>query len=342
MELTPGSMFFNLLFIHLFRPFLKCSQHHGPLPPNVQPRRICTQAAGMISKLLRMYKRTHGLKQVCNIVVYIVHSACTIHLLHLPDKEANRDIAHSARSLEEITESWLCARRTLLILGAQARKWQIELPIEAAAVFRRAEEKYNGSFSPPQLSSDPSTSPVATSSAPIAFRHGNPSIPLVLPSSKNMLHERGPKSPATVPSFSTYSPLQPIGGANVSLAAPQSASMRPDKAHSPTSVLTGSYQGFEEGKDWWLKDQSSIFDQWPGADGQSLRSAVSTGPPNSDAWDPAAVMMAMQSNSRAPSKEERAPSEEYARDASGPVYGLNYIDFTPGSHIYGYPRGGGT
>ncbi len=51
-------MFFQLLFIHLFRPFLKYTQATSPLPQTVSPRKLCTQAAGMISKLMRLYKRS--------------------------------------------------------------------------------------------------------------------------------------------------------------------------------------------------------------------------------------------------------------------------------------------
>ena len=135
-------MFFQLLYIHLFRPFLKYTQANSPLPPNVSPRRLCTQAAGMISKLMRLYKRSHGLRQICNIAVYILHTACTIHLLNLPDKNAKRDITHGVKHLEECAEGWLCARRTLAILGILAKKWRVELPEEAEAVLQRTHDKY--------------------------------------------------------------------------------------------------------------------------------------------------------------------------------------------------------
>jgi hypothetical protein len=138
-------MFFQLLFIHLFRPFLKYTQATSPLPHSVSPRKLCTQAAAMISKLLRLYKRSHGLRQICNIAVYIAHSACTIHLLNLPDKNARRDIIHGVKHLEEIAEGWLGARRTLSILAVLARKWNIELPEEAETVLARTEAKY-GSY----------------------------------------------------------------------------------------------------------------------------------------------------------------------------------------------------
>lgn len=135
-------MFFQLLFIHLYRPFLKYTRNTSPLPSHVSPRKFCTQAAGAISKLLRLYKRTHGLRQICNVAVYIAHSACTIHILNLPDKNAKRDIIHGVKHLEEIGESWTCARRTLRMLSTSAAKWKIELPDEAAATFTRTAAKW--------------------------------------------------------------------------------------------------------------------------------------------------------------------------------------------------------
>ncbi|KAH0000757.1 hypothetical protein KCU78_g15218, partial [Aureobasidium melanogenum] len=89
------------------------------------------------------YKRSHGLRQICNVTVYIMHTACTIHLLNLPDKNARRDIIHGIKHLEEIGEGWLGARRTLSILSVMARKWKVELPEEAATVLARAETKFS-------------------------------------------------------------------------------------------------------------------------------------------------------------------------------------------------------
>ena len=140
-------MFFQLLFIHLYRPFLKYTRATSPLPSHVSPRKFCTQAAGAISKLLRLYRRTYGLRQICNIAVYIAHSACTIHLLNLPDKNAKRDIVHGVKHLEEIGECWTCARRTLQMLNTSASKWKIELPDEATATFARTATKWGTSDS---------------------------------------------------------------------------------------------------------------------------------------------------------------------------------------------------
>lgn len=140
-------MFAQLLYIHLFRPFLKYNQATSPLPANVSPRKLCTQAAATISKLLRLYKRSYGLRQICNLAVYIAHSACTIHLLNLPDKNAKRDITHGVKHLEEIAQGWPCARRTLTVLSVQARKWRVSLPDEAAVVLLRTDSKF-GRLSP--------------------------------------------------------------------------------------------------------------------------------------------------------------------------------------------------
>ncbi|KAB5523967.1 fungal-specific transcription factor domain-containing protein [Coniochaeta sp. 2T2.1] len=165
-------MFFHLQYIHLFRPFLKYNPSASPLPSHVSPRRICSANAGAISKLMRLYKKTYNLRQICNIAVYMVHSACTIHMLNLPEKTAKRDITHGVRQLEEIAEDWPCARRTLGILSVLARKWNVEMPEEAAMVLQRTDEKY-GTFStsdvpsPNRTAAHPLTStpsPQATSS----------------------------------------------------------------------------------------------------------------------------------------------------------------------------------
>jgi hypothetical protein len=157
-------MFYHLLYIHLFRPFLKYNPSTSPLPIHVSPRKLCTQAASLISKLMRLYKRTYGLRQICNIAVYMVHSACTIHLLNLPEKLAKRDIIHGAKHLEEIAEDWLCARRTLSILIVLARKWKIELPEEASAVLARTDAKY-GTFSTADVPSPKADATATPSSA---------------------------------------------------------------------------------------------------------------------------------------------------------------------------------
>lgn len=134
-------MFFHLLFIHLFRPFLKYHQANSPLPANISPRNKCIHAAATISKLLRIYKRAYGLRQICSTAVYIAHSACIIHLLTFPEESARVNLIHGVKHLEEIAESWLCARRALHMLKVLARQWEIPLPEEAAVVLKRVAVK---------------------------------------------------------------------------------------------------------------------------------------------------------------------------------------------------------
>ena len=155
-------MFFHVLYIHLFRPFLKYTPKNSPLPSNVSPRKFCTSAATAISKLMRLYKKSYGLRQICNIVVYILHSACTIHLLNLPEKTARRDITHGVKQLEEIAEAWLCARRALRVLSVQVRRWDIDLPEEAATVLKRTDEKFGAITSTLPKSSSMQSAPLET------------------------------------------------------------------------------------------------------------------------------------------------------------------------------------
>lgn len=184
-------MFFHLLFIHLFRPFLKYNPTTSPLPSHVSPRKLCTQAAQSISKLMRLYKNTYGLRQICNIAVYIVHSACTIHLLNLPDKIARRDIIHGVKHLEEIAQDWLCARRTLSILSVLARKWKIELPDEASVVFTRTDAKY-GTFSTADVPSPKAEHIVHAASSATLPSHASQAAPadcnVVLPIKQKKSH----------------------------------------------------------------------------------------------------------------------------------------------------------
>ena len=138
-------MFFHLQYIHLFRPFLKYTPtSSSPLLSRISPRQACTIHAEAIAKLMRLYKRTWGLRHICNIAVYMVHIACIIHLLNLPNKTAARNIVDGISHLEEIGEEWLCARRTLRIIGMMAAQWKCTLPDDAVIILKRSAEKFSG------------------------------------------------------------------------------------------------------------------------------------------------------------------------------------------------------
>lgn len=281
-------MFFQLLYIHLFRPFLKYNQATSPLPPNVSPRKLCTQAAQSISKLLRLYKRSHGLRQICNIAVYIAHSACTIHLLNLPDKNARRDIIHGVKHLEEIAEGWLCARRTLSILSILARKWRVELPEEAATVLARTDAKfgtYHGdTLSPkgaaaqiqpaqPQPNSLPplvqtygyttaTVPPNTTTASANATNYAAATVSRR--ESDNRSHTGPPQTAADIqyprvhrqPSQQQTNPSTPANTAGTATLS----------GGSPSDLFGGVDALLRESQDnWWLRDQSQLamgFDNW--------------------------------------------------------------------------------
>ncbi|KAF3895922.1 hypothetical protein GTR04_1712 [Trichophyton interdigitale] len=77
---------------------------------------------------------------------------CTVQALALM-----RDIAHGLKHLEEIAESWLCARRTLRILDLLSKRWKVELPEEALSVIERSRARFGSTSSWEQMQS-PSSS----------------------------------------------------------------------------------------------------------------------------------------------------------------------------------------
>lgn len=222
-------MFYHLLLIHLYRPFLKYTRSTSPLPQHVSPRRLCTQAASAISKQLRMYKRAYGFQRLPNVVVYIAHTACTIHLLNLPEKNAQRDIIHGLRNLEEMGGSWLCARRTLRILDISAHKWQVQLPHEASSIFERTHAKW-GSWGSWDQPTSPSTNsdespPAATPQRAAATQSGlsvsgsHPQVP-----SQGSASSQVPPGPVTSmapqyqPGSSTHTPVPEMRTARHSIS----------------------------------------------------------------------------------------------------------------------------
>jgi hypothetical protein len=256
-------MFFQLLYIHLFRPFLRYSQETSPLPANVSPRRLCSQAAQAISKLLRLYKRSHGLRQICNIAVYIAHSACTIHLLNLPDKNAKRDITHGVKHLEEISDSWLCARRTLAILSVLARQWKVDLPEEAAAVFERTDIKFaawNNDIRTkfPKPSHSPISSPSRQNSVPsihtIITQGGGTGTRSQTVMSPNIMP---PQSPTDAHFHTNYTGFHQRN---------KRPSVDSSSNGSPSAAFNTTEQVPRDANDWWMADQSELavgFGHWP-------------------------------------------------------------------------------
>ncbi|KAF1992921.1 pathway-specific nitrogen regulator [Amniculicola lignicola CBS 123094] len=305
-------MFFQLLYIHLFRPFLKYNPNNSPLPAHVSPRKLCTQAAAMISKLLRLYKRSHGLRQICNIAVYIAHSACTIHLLNLPEKNARRDIIHGVKHLEEIAEGWLCARRTLGILSVLAKKWKVELPEEAASVLARTDAKFGpyGEEGTPRPRAPETPLPVHNHAAgsPENISPNFQSYSMSIPDANTTaFFDQQHMSLANLTSQSLHRPSEPRSlppndasafaypraqrdASNLNPSTPASTagprhsvdSTNNSTGNSPSQFYPGSVDALvRDGQDWWLRDQSQLalgFDNW-GLNGEDMSWMGGTGSP---------------------------------------------------------------
>ncbi|KAK4043431.1 fungal-specific transcription factor domain-containing protein [Parachaetomium inaequale] len=283
-------MFFHLQYIHLFKAFLKYTPATSPLPAHVSPWRMCGANAGAISKLMRLYKKLYDLRQICNIAVYMVQTACTIHILHLPEKTAKRDIIHGVKHLEEIAEDWLCARRALSTLSVLARKWNVELPEEAALVLQRTDEKYgtvsisdvpspnrsgrSGTQSPQSHSEQsPTAQPMALDS-PARARPSdmlNGGAGSGLPPTLQNMQNQNPRRMAP-PLTTTSTPMNdPLSGVSSWAVSPGTRTMpsytqafAPVHAHTSMAPPPSSRPGGRQvspsslyaidGQDWYLKD----------------------------------------------------------------------------------------
>ncbi|KAL8918460.1 MAG: hypothetical protein Q9172_005419 [Xanthocarpia lactea] len=299
-------MFYQLLFIHLFRPFLRYKPSASPLPSHVSPRKFCTHSATTISKLLRLYKRTFGLRQIVNLAVYIAHTACTIHLLNLPDKNAVRDIVHGLKHLEEIAEGWLCARKTLRILSIVASKWKIELPEEAAKVLERTDAKFIA-FSPTEQMSPIQTSlktdQVPMTSVPTVNTNGTRNE---RPQGNNYLDcgaAISPTSPTEAARPSGSMSLPPSSASELNsrsrshhyvLPQAQQEMWNRDRAsrgavahnqNSPSVLFGGVDSLIEDSQDYWLqRDTGNLFANWTGSDGQDVNRSNGTNNGNGDGF----------------------------------------------------------
>lgn len=265
-------MFFQLLHIHLFRPFLKYTVSTSPLPATVSPRKHCTAAATALSRLVRLYKRTYGLRQICNICVYMIHTASTIHLLNLPDRDARRDMIYGVKHLEEIAESWPCAGRTLGILDTLARQWRVDLPSEALDVLDRTRARFTLLDPERRLSASLSPSIKPERAAPAVFHPYMPPPPPQQQQQQQHVPDPAqwafspptvsgpgyiPAPPAQRPVFGGVDQLlQDVGGARPVFAPPQQPPPHQQRVTSPAASAA----------DWTFVDQQSFgpgFENWP-------------------------------------------------------------------------------
>lgn len=196
---------------------------------------------------------------------------------------------HGLKHLEEIAESWLCARRTLGILHIVARRWQIELPEEAAKILVRTDVKFgplrshdqqspkSESYSPPPqvqaelLQQDTGNANAsfamttdgffsdasmmnATSTAEVPQLDGVSSMPV----QQTLDYSRKPKQqPFVLPQVQ-----QELWN--------QDRASRGSATQTSPSVLFGGVPALiEDSHDWWYKDQQTFIANWNGMDQES-------------------------------------------------------------------------
>jgi hypothetical protein len=222
--------------------------------------------------------------------VYIAHSAATIHLLNLPEKNAKRDITHGVKHLEEIAEGWLCARRTLGILSVLAERWNVELPEEAATVLARTDAKFgrydeNASDKarpvapePEQMAErgDTTSSPAfpaysmplsATSTTSFFDNQGRP-LGSVSGGAGGPLPHRGSEARSLPPNDSSamaYARAQRDPATPACTVGGNNPNTTNSTGNSPSQFFGGVDQLVRDSQDWWLHDQNQIaagFENW--------------------------------------------------------------------------------
>jgi hypothetical protein len=104
----------------------------------------------------------YGLRRVASPITSWVLSACTIHLLNLPNETAANNLTQGLHDLEAMSVNHAFAARAIDIIRSLSSKWTIALPEGAAAVanYRMA----GGRKSPVQMSFFAASIPRKTSS----------------------------------------------------------------------------------------------------------------------------------------------------------------------------------
>lgn len=131
-------MAYHNFCILIHRPWTsKASQPRGRLAPGYQhARTICRKSASDIAALLRKYEANYALRTMNVYVVTIIFSASVIlifgliaeHMPHGPQSEDERlkiagDLSTCFRALDELCQSFECAKRTRDFLLAIQKRW---------------------------------------------------------------------------------------------------------------------------------------------------------------------------------------------------------------------------
>ncbi|KAI9829121.1 MAG: hypothetical protein M1832_000144 [Thelocarpon impressellum] len=123
-------MYYHMVLLQLFRPFLKVELIHSPL----SPRKICTKAAEDVSSLMHTHRKVYGPRRICLLIMHCLLSSSVVHMLNLPSPSAASLLVQGIHDLSNMTHGHAFAGRCLRILGSLAESWKVDLPQEAAHI----------------------------------------------------------------------------------------------------------------------------------------------------------------------------------------------------------------
>lgn len=180
---------------------------------------------------------------------------------------------HGCKHLEEISAGWICASRTLGILSLLAKKWQVELPEEAAAVLARTDRR-NGPFARP---SDPMVDPqqqafLNLTAAAVKAKQDAETSPAVTMSPTQQLAQSS--GTYTIPAQQMN--IMPNQNQFAADTAPQSSSKDQmtdqtrlyqayEKDPSPSEMFGGVDQLIRDSQDWIYRESQQVatgFENW--------------------------------------------------------------------------------
>jgi hypothetical protein len=180
---------------------------------------------------------------------------------------------HGCKHLEEISAGWICASRTLAILSLLAKKWQVELPEEAAGVLARTDRK-NVPFARP---SDPLVDPQQTflnlTAAAVKAQQRSEAAPAVTMSPTQQLAQSTGTYSVPAPQMSAAQtqnyPATDVPPQNNSTDQQMTDQARLyqafEKVPSPGEMFGGVEQLIRDSNNWIYRDSEQVatgFDNW--------------------------------------------------------------------------------
>ncbi|EMD97811.1 hypothetical protein COCC4DRAFT_200873 [Bipolaris maydis ATCC 48331] len=120
-------MFYYTNIIHLFRPLLKVDL----IQSDIRPRDICIDAANNVSRIIRIHRKFYTFRQAHLVVVHVLLTVCTIHLLYSKENQvARQNLIEGLQGLEDIHECHYFGARAFRIIHNLAKTWNLPFPEE--------------------------------------------------------------------------------------------------------------------------------------------------------------------------------------------------------------------